>query len=106
MTNILAFPMPPQRALDLIRQAAKSGRVLLPTPPNGGEWYRIMTRRQVELCLREGEIVGNPEVDEYGNVACWLERFGAGLTVRLRVVLEREKDEEWEVIVLKVENRL
>lgn len=106
MTNILPFPMPAEHALALIRQAASAGRVLLPSPPVSGEWYRVVTHRQVALCLKEGEMVTVPEIDKYGNVTCWMERFGAGLTVRVHLALKKNQNDEWEILVIEVENQL
>jgi len=106
MTNILPFPISTEHALALIRQATEVGRVLLPSPPVGGEWYRVVTHRQVALCLKEGAMATAPEIDGYGNLACWLERFGAGLTVRLHLVLKKNQNDEWEVLVIEVENQL
>lgn len=106
MPNILSFPMPAEHALALIRQAVGEGRVRLLSPPAGGDWYRVVTHRQVALCLKKGEMVAAPEIDGHGNVTCWLERFGAGLTVRLHLVLKKNQNDEWEILVIEVENQL
>ncbi len=103
--NIASFPLTAARALELIREAAGRSDFLIPDPPDGGEWYRVMSRRQVELCLKEGDMVGEPRVDEHGNVRCVLERFGAGLVVRVHVVLIKQH-ELWRIVVIEVENRL
>jgi hypothetical protein len=104
---VVSFPLSPERALVLIREAARSGRVSIPSPPSGDEWYRLVTHRQVDLCLREGDLIGDPVVDQFGNVRCLLERFGAGMLVRVRIALSKvEPDETWRIIVLEVENRV
>lgn len=106
MVNVLPFPMPEEHAISIIRKASAEGRMLLLNPPEGGDWYKTITRLQVQKCLEEGTLMDGPTVDQHGNVICWLERFGAGLSVRLRVALVKTEENPWEVIVLDVENRL
>ncbi len=103
--SIHPFPLTSEHALTLVRQAVECGNVLMPDPPNGGEWYRVLTRRQVDLCLKEGDLVEEPKVDEHGHIRCALERFGAGLVVRVRVSLMKHED-SWGIVVIEVENRL
>lgn len=40
---VIPFPISPEHALALIRDAANNGRVAIPNPPDGGEWYRAVT---------------------------------------------------------------
>lgn len=103
----MPFPTSPEYAIALIREAVQNGRVTIPDPPVGGEWYRVTTHRQVHACLKEGELAGAPETDELGNVRCVLERFGAGGLVRVEIALIKEDtDSDWRIIVIQVENRL
>ena len=50
-------------------------------------------------------MVEEPKVDEHGHIRCALERFGAGLVVRVRVSLMKHED-SWGIVVIEVENRL
>jgi len=59
----------------------------------------------VEACLREGELSGIPKVDEHGHIRCAIERFGAGLLVRVHLALIKI-EEDWNIVVIEVENRL
>jgi len=103
--SIHPFPITPEHALALVRQAVECGNVLIPDPPQGGEWYRLVSRRQVDLCLKEGDLIDKPKVDMHGHVRCALERFGAGLDVRVHIALMKH-DDSWRVVVIEVENRL
>jgi hypothetical protein len=104
--NLTQFPMSAEFALRLVREAAADGRnYTIPDPPDGGEWYRIVNRRQVELCMRSGDLVGKPHCDDLGNVHVTLERFSAGVLVRLTVVLwRRDATSKWEIAITKVEH--
>lgn len=99
-----SFPITRERALALIREAVRCGNVLIPDPPDGGEWYRLMSRRQVDLCLKEGDLIEEPDIDGYGHVRCVLERFGAGLTVRVHIALMK-REGAWIITVIEIENR-
>lgn len=100
------LPISTQRALALIREvAADSGRYSIPNPPAGGEWYRLTTRRQGELCLREGEVFGEPSLDERGSVHLSLERFCAGVLVRVGVIVWKNEHNEWRISVNTVEQQ-
>jgi hypothetical protein len=103
--SIHPFPITSEHAITLVREAVACGNVLIPDPPDGGDWYLLMTRRQVDLCLREGDLVDDPWVDEHGHVRCALERFGAGMLVRVHIVLMKQ-EENWRLLVIEVENRL
>ena len=103
--SIHPFPITSEHTLAIIRQAVECGNVLIPDPPNGGEWYNLMSRRQVDLCLKAGDLVEEPRVDAHGHIRCVLERFGAGLAVRVHVALMKH-EESWGIVVIEVENRL
>jgi|GEM_PF-1134850 len=104
--TVVPFPTPADHVLSLVRDAYSKGNVLIPNPPNGGAWYNAVTHRQVNLCLAEGNLIGEPETDEHGNIRCTLERFGAGLMVRVHVALTQHEAKSWRIIVIKLENRL
>ncbi|MGH8474491.1 MAG: hypothetical protein ACRER2_01750 [Methylococcales bacterium] len=76
----------------------------MPDPPNGGEWYKIMSRRQVDSCLKRGDLVEEPIIDEHGHVLCVLEKFVAGLVVRVHVALMKQEN-IWRIVVIEIENR-
>lgn len=101
--NILAFPMPASRALELIREAAAQERVIFPAQPDESPWYRAVTRRQVMLCLKEGELADAPAINEQGDVQCEMAHFSAGVNVRLWAVLKDMGG--WTAIIIKVENK-
>jgi len=104
--TINAFPLSDDMALRLIRQAAADSRnYTLPKPPEGGEWFRIVNRRQVELCLRDGALAGKPRVDASGNVHATLERFSAGVLIRVSVaVWKNDETSDWRIAITQVEN--
>jgi hypothetical protein len=104
---VTPFPLSARTARELIREVAgDSRRYTIPSPPVGGEWYRLVTRRQVELCLREGDVIGEPQIDATtGAVLVTMERFSAGVLVRIGVVIWRSDNENWRVTVKTVEQR-
>ncbi|MGZ8219572.1 hypothetical protein [Methylomagnum sp.] len=102
--NILAFPMTPRRALELIREAVAQERVIFPALEGESPWYRIVTRRQVMLCLKEGELTEAPAVNQHGDVQCRMAHFSAGVNVRLSAVLKEMGG--WTAIIIEVENKL
>ena len=105
--TVTPFPLTAQRALELIREVAgDSQRYTIPSPPTGGEWYRRVTRRQVELCLRDGDVIGEPQIDPAtGTVLVTMERFSAGVLVRIGIVVWKSDNENWRVTVKTVEQR-
>ena len=102
--NILAFPMPASRALELIREAAAHERVIFPAQEDESPWYRLVTRRQVMRCLREGELTEQPAINAQGDVECEMTHFSAGVNVRLWVALKDMGG--WTALIIKVENKL
>lgn len=104
--TVAPFPMSADAALRIIREAAAdSGCYTIPDPPVSGEWYRLVNRRQVEWCLREGGLMGRPVIDEQGSLRATLERFSAGVVVRVDVVLWKEDAGGWNVAVINVEKQ-
>lgn len=66
---VVKFGITPSHMLKIVREtAADSENVYLPDPPaNMGEWEKITNHQQIMLCLKNGELVGQPEQDEKGN---------------------------------------
>jgi hypothetical protein len=102
--TVLPFPIPEDHALDMIREAAKSQNVIFPRPDDEGPWYRLVTRRQVMLCLKEGDLAGPPKVNDHGDLEYEMVHFSAGVNVRLWAVLKQMGD--WTAVIIKVENKL
>ncbi len=51
------------------------------------------------MCLRVGSLVQHPKVDELGNLAFILERYSAGVTVRITAILIGTADAKKSVAV-------
>lgn len=97
------FPIQPRRVLDLIREAAKAGRVLYPSLEGTGAWYSTVTRRQVMKCLQEGELIEDPRINNYGDIECSMALFCAGIDVTIDVVVKEMA--AWTAIIIRVGNK-
>lgn len=92
-----------KNALAIIRKAAKASRVGIPTDLGYSrprqDWQHVVTHRQIHRCLENGEILGDPELDEHGNLKCRMQRFGAGALVEITVVAVQDNDKNWRLYV-------
>ena len=102
--SVLAFPVPADRVLTLIRDAASAERVIYPRMEEDGAWYEMTTRRQVMKCLKEGNLTGDPITNSNGHMECSMSMFCAGVNVKIDLVIKNM--DGWSVIIIKVENRL
>lgn len=85
------FPLSRVQATDIVRDIAKtSSRWSINVPyDQEQDWRRIVNRRQVELCLREGYILNDvARADEHGNYRFQIARVCAGLDVVIDVALQ------------------
>ena len=64
----------------------------------------MVTRRQIQKCLREGQLVGNPATDPNGHIDFSMSAWCAGLDVRVTGQLQDQGG--WYIIVITVENVL
>jgi hypothetical protein len=75
-------------ALRLLRDAASDeAKVNIVTSLHEGPWRHVLDYRQIMMCLRDGSLVQHPKIDELGNTAFTLERYSAGVTVRITAIL-------------------
>lgn len=98
------FPMSADHALTIIRETAKdSSRVGIPADLGYSrprqDWEHIVTHRQIQRCLEDGELLGRPELDEHGNWKCQMQRFGTGAVIRITVVAVHDEDRNWRLFV-------
>jgi hypothetical protein len=68
--------------------AAESGRVFFTAHAEKRMKQRRITRTQALTCLREGSIVEGPYRDIRGDWRCTVEKFVAGDSVQVVVVIE------------------
>lgn len=89
MTNITPIRITARALLPRVRDAAKltSNIVFLP-PLEMRSMAGAMTFRQVLNCLRSGQIVGKPILDEHGAWQFTMERNSAGYSLPVQVVAE------------------
>lgn len=72
-----------------VREAAgMSANVVFVPPPDKRSMAGMMLFRSVLLCLQEGNIVGKPTKDEYGNWVFRMERYAANHLFQLKVAAE------------------
>jgi len=102
--NILSFPMSPKHVLDLIQDAAANHRIIYPTFENASGMYALITRRQVQKCLMEGDLVDAPVVDQEGNVDFSISALCSGLDVTVSAKLRDMGG--WYIIVIHLDNKL
>ena len=94
--TVLTFPLTNEAAKKHVRNAAENGTVRY-LNYDDQPFINMITRRQVDICLEQGEVCGNASLNSNGHTECTLERFGAGVWVYVDVVVYTENDE---VIVL------
>lgn len=101
--TISHFPLPTDRAINLIRKAANTKNTIIPDRLAIGEWPNIVFHRQVARCLKDGEIIDGPYTNEYGHFEYKMMRVSAGQEIYLTAVLFKEQ-ETWKVAVTEVKN--
>ncbi len=102
---IKSFKIDAESALRLIRKIAKnSSNIVIPDPPNAQTWEKTVNYRQVILCLKEGNVIDQPNIDSFGNFECQLERLSAGTHVKVTVVMMKNNNARM-LIVRRVEKQ-
>jgi hypothetical protein len=82
------MPLSKAAALRLLRDtAADDSNVNILAALHEGPWRHLLDYRQIMMCLREGSLVKHPKPDELGNTAFILERYSAGVTIRITAIL-------------------
>lgn len=82
------MPLSKAAALRLLRETATDdNNVNILAALHEGPWRHLLDYRQIMMCLREGSLVQHPKTDELGNAVFTLERYSAGVTVRITAVL-------------------
>lgn len=83
MSNVKPFPTPRDRVVKLVRELALDSRVFWPDHLKEETWRSRVTYLQVQKCMAAGDVVGEPELDEYGNWACRMEAVMAGCLIHV-----------------------
>src|SRR5215510_11525576 len=82
------MPLSKAAALRLLRDTASDDtNVNILAALHEGPWRHLLDYRQVMMCLRDGSLIKHPRVDELGNTVFILERYSAGVTVRITAIL-------------------
>ena len=102
MTQVTHFPLPPEKALNLIRKAASGkGNVFLPERSGEGEWEKLVVDRQIQRCLEDGKIISGPEPNELGHLEYQMQRVSAGIEITITVALFKDED-DWVAAVRRI----
>lgn len=79
------------RLAQKIREAASSSsNVVFIPPPNKDSMAGMMTFQQAMSCLRDGSIVGKPQLNEHGDWELRMERYAANFLFTARVIAHCE----------------
>jgi hypothetical protein len=98
--NVTPLPLSKAAALRLLRDTASDdANVNIVASLHEGPWRHVLDYRQIMMCLRDGSLVQNPKIDELGNTAFRLERYSAGVTVRITAILVRARSARKSVVV-------
>ena len=99
---VTEFRLSQKRARELVRDLARdSSNVVVPLE-GGGKWEQTVSLLQVMKCLEEGELVGDPRLDNYGNWICLFRRLGAGIVVEVTAAVERPINGMGKIYVLEI----
>ena len=102
MAQVAHFPLPPEKALELIRKAASGkGKVFLPERSGEGEWEKLVVDRQIQRCLEDGEIISGPEPNELGHLEYQMRRASAGVEITITLALFKDEN-EWVAAVRRI----
>ena len=104
--NIVRMRVTEKSLLRRIRDAAKSSANVVFIPElNKRSMTGMMTYQQAMSCLRSGDIVGKPMLNEQGHWELQMQRFAANHLFNLRVIAECEGPRVKRIIVpIKVES--
>ncbi len=102
--NVTTLPLTNRQAELLLREFAKDSRRLVNTIQYRAEevWFEMVSYNQALLCLKEGRVIGRPEVDEHGNHVCVAHRVCGGLDVFVTFAIEPANEKR--IFILNVEN--
>ena len=106
-SKVVSMPLSAQRGLQLIREAAANSSKVVNTLVfrEDQTWMEVVTSRQLQLCLEEGELLGTPNRDEHGNWVCRLYRLCGGVDVVARVVIRNESDGNHRLYITEVQRK-
>lgn len=102
--NVDVLPMSRKHAAGIIHEIiTDSHRVIMPHVEEMGPWKKVITDRQIRLCLEAGAIVDGPKLDGVGEFECTLYRVSAGVEVWVRIgVYRKERTSPFELFVKEV----
>lgn len=106
MGKVTEFRLAPESAQEVISRVARdSSRVYFVDTVSDGLWEARVTRLQIIQCLREGVLIGKPILNGNRDWQCVMERFAVGVCIRVTVVMDRQDDGNYELIIIKLEKR-
>jgi hypothetical protein len=92
-SNIVRLPLTRVRATEIVRELVEESHrwaIIVPYVNNQG-WRRLVNRRQVQFCLREGYVLEEfATLDEFGNWRFHMARVCSGLNIEIEVALESQ----------------
>lgn len=102
--TIIPFERAKKHIVELFRATAEDSKnVVIDYSESMGEWQKLTTDRQINNCLREGELVDGPNTDKFGNSECSFNRLAAGVYIRVTASLYKDKNKNWKLYVTKLE---
>lgn len=89
MAEPIEFKMSPARARQMIHElAADSDRIVIIHHAETRGRQRLITRRQMELCVQKGVIIEGPFLNDHGNWQVTVQRRAAGEEVTCVVAID------------------
>ncbi|MYA17967.1 MAG: hypothetical protein F4089_16060 [Gammaproteobacteria bacterium] len=102
--DLAQFPLLEGKAKEFLRAAAGDSEKLVidkRDAPADEVYFEVLASNQITRCLREGEIVGKIQKDDYGHYECVVTRLCAGVDVYVTVAIDTD---EGKVYVLHMES--
>jgi len=94
--KVVPIPITREKGTEIVREIAKDSRrwPILLEYSERQEWFQIVNRRQIELCLKEGYILEDKStVNDHGHHEFSIVRVCAGLNVKIKVAIDTDSVE-------------
>ncbi|WP_223507796.1 DUF4258 domain-containing protein [Pseudomonas sp. BF-B-25] len=106
MSNLLPFPLPKKKALEIIREIAmNSGRVFYSTHARSRMTDRDITMPDVMECLSRGQITDGPARMPSGDWRFTISWFRAGSPLQVVGAIDIDDDGTYLVIVTTIQKQ-
>ena len=103
MAEVSHLPLPRDRVLQVVQKTAlDSKKIDFLEKLSYPEWVSNGDAHSVK-CLQKGRLVGTPKIDENNNYIVEIEKIIAGRRYHVNVVLERQENGEYRLIIVGVE---